>query len=298
MSRRFTNTSVLACFVITTALAWPCWADNKKDARKKFGDGVELVKEEKYSSALAAFEEAYRLYPNGTSLINIAMCLKELGRYVESIAAFDRFLAEEGDKVDEKKRQIAEEAIREMTQLAARLEIQGAPPGAKMAITADETLETVDPEATADHETEPVSTPNQTPPSEPTTPAKDSGRERVSGMFAGGVVATGLGVAAGALGIAFNIKGNRDFKNAKTLNQQADESWSEGDTGRGEELDGKYNNYRTDVLPVDRAWMIAGYTAAGVSLVTGIVLFVIDAKEKEKTKVAISPASGGLELRF
>ncbi len=292
MNTRIENTVALVWIVIALAVPWPCQADIKQDARKRFGEGVELVQKQDYQGGLTAFKESYRLYPNGTTLINIAMCLKELGRYVESIAAFERFLADAGDEGDAQKRQVAEATIAQINQVLANIELNGEPTDVVTPNTQPDGEE-----GSAVQDVSPESA-NATAQVQPTPSVEEERSKDPSGLFIGGIVATGIGVAAGTLGVVFTAKGYQDFDEAKKTDERANGAWTDGDIETTSRLDAKYENYRRDVLPTDRAWMIAGYTAAGICLTTGVVLFILDAKKERYEALALTPAPGGLAVGF
>ena len=73
--------------------------DAKREADRHFKNGVTLYKEGKFDEALAEFERAYEIAPHPLVLYNIAASHRELSHYAESVAFFERFLAEGEGKV-------------------------------------------------------------------------------------------------------------------------------------------------------------------------------------------------------
>ncbi|MEK6607460.1 MAG: hypothetical protein AABZ30_07350 [Myxococcota bacterium] len=79
------------------ALPAPAAANDKDAARAKLADGIGLYDRGDFAGALAAFEEAYRLYASPKLLVNQATCHAKLGRPVEALALYERFLADPGN---------------------------------------------------------------------------------------------------------------------------------------------------------------------------------------------------------
>lgn len=74
--------------------------DSRGDARERFARGIELFDEGHFEAALAEFEQAYRIAPAYQVLYNIARTQAAAGHPVESAAAFRRYLAEGGTRID------------------------------------------------------------------------------------------------------------------------------------------------------------------------------------------------------
>ncbi len=312
-------------------------ADEKDVAREKFKEGVALVERADYINALTRFEESYRLYPNGTSLINIAMCLKELDRYVKSITAFERFLDEYGPTADPDRKEKAAAAIAEMEKLIGSLHITGAPDGAEIVVDGrsrgqmplEEPL-ALDPgehmvelkrdgydslntsvsiasgEQTAVEAAlvpiEPMNRsmvePAAPPPDRPASPGVRPPDAKRVWLLGTGIAATGLGAIAGAIGIGFTVKGYRDYTAGNDLLEQADEAWAGGDLVLNAEIEQRYDEYRTERMPRNRAWMIAGYASAAALIGTGVVLMILGTTEEPAGTLSASPTPGGLVVRF
>ncbi len=115
----------------------PCGANEQKEAKTRFIQGVDLFAKEDYPGALAAFQDSYRIVPKASVLYNIAMCQKALYRYVDSMATFDTYLEETGDGIVPEKRSKAEAALLEMKRLVGRVKVVEAPINAEVRINGE-----------------------------------------------------------------------------------------------------------------------------------------------------------------
>jgi hypothetical protein len=130
MKRRVTALAVAAALL--AAAPRLASADDQELAKTKFQQGMALIKEENYPAALAAFEESYRILPKPGLLYNIAMCQKALFRYVDSIAAFKKYLEAMGASVKPEMKLNVEQALADMRKLVGTIVIDGAPDGASV----------------------------------------------------------------------------------------------------------------------------------------------------------------------
>ena len=89
------TTRTILLMLVLSLLAAPTRADEKSlpEARRKFQEGIALVAEGAYAAALSAFEDSYRLHPRPSTLFNVGMCLKEIGRHADALEAFEVFLS-------------------------------------------------------------------------------------------------------------------------------------------------------------------------------------------------------------
>src|SRR5690606_12666677 len=62
-------------------------------ARGLYREGVRAGGEGRWEDARSAFERSYELAPRVATLLNLAVALEHLGRFVEAIDAYRRFLA-------------------------------------------------------------------------------------------------------------------------------------------------------------------------------------------------------------
>ena len=104
--------------------------DDRARARQAFERGVNAYEAERWEEALASFQEAYRIAPHPSVRVNMANAYLHLGRPVEAIDHFQRFLLEMGDEGDpvqkrEVRRQI-EELRAQIGEVFIRVEPEGA----------------------------------------------------------------------------------------------------------------------------------------------------------------------------
>jgi hypothetical protein len=69
----------------------------KTQAQALLSEGTAAYGHGDYAAALDKFTAAYRIYPSPKLWFNIGQANRDLGRPVEAVAAFDRFLREAGD---------------------------------------------------------------------------------------------------------------------------------------------------------------------------------------------------------
>lgn len=107
-------------------------------AREHFALGVRRYEVADYRGALEAFQEAYRLAPHPAVRVNMANCYEQLGRPLEALHHFERFLTENDAATPEQQREVRAAIDRLQTQLGA-LHLAIAPDGASVAIDSTET---------------------------------------------------------------------------------------------------------------------------------------------------------------
>jgi tetratricopeptide (TPR) repeat protein len=82
-------------------------ADAKQDARDHFEAGVAASQQERFADAATEFERAYELEPAWQVLYNLGAVYAALGRPVEAVDAFERYLDQADASVDaERRRQV------------------------------------------------------------------------------------------------------------------------------------------------------------------------------------------------
>lgn len=111
--------------------------DPRERARAHFQQGVEAYERGDYTAALEAFSEAYRLAPHPVVRVNIANAYERLGRPLEALFHFERFLSEATSAPREQRREI-EAAIRRLRGLIGELELHIWPDGARVTIDGSE----------------------------------------------------------------------------------------------------------------------------------------------------------------
>ncbi len=111
-------------FVLLVSVEW-CAAQEVDTAKARFLEGIELVEQEKYPEALAAFEASYAIHPKASVLFNIGMCQKALFQWSEAIETFRTYL-ESTEELDPQRRSDAEEAIEELIVLVRTVDDEDA----------------------------------------------------------------------------------------------------------------------------------------------------------------------------
>jgi hypothetical protein len=89
----------------------------KSQAQVLLKEGARHYEQAQFAAALDKFEEAYALFPSPRLLFNIGQACRELGRPVEAIDAFERFLAQ----VSEAPVEMFEEAKRSAAELSSQI---------------------------------------------------------------------------------------------------------------------------------------------------------------------------------
>ncbi len=111
----------------------------KAAARKPYRQALEALEAKKFDEALALFRESYAIVASPNSLLLIARTLVQLGRepeaYRELEAAID--LAEELAKVDDKYKETAESARKELDELSKKIALVVVTPSAQVTLGAE-----------------------------------------------------------------------------------------------------------------------------------------------------------------
>ncbi len=79
---------------LTPAVSFAQPANPEVQARTAFERGIAEVDAGRFASAVAAFEESYRLRPVAVVLFNLAGAYSRMGRHQQSIATYERYLTE------------------------------------------------------------------------------------------------------------------------------------------------------------------------------------------------------------
>ncbi len=97
-------------------------------------NGITLYQLKHYAPALVEFQAAYAAKARARALVNAALCLRELMRYPEAVAALEKALTEMSDPLDEENQKAARQAISEMQPLIAYLRIEVTPQGSTVTL--------------------------------------------------------------------------------------------------------------------------------------------------------------------
>jgi iron complex outermembrane receptor protein len=108
------------CLAAALGLPRAAHADERAEARRHFRAGLQLVTQQRYTEAIAEFEEANRILPNANVLFNIARAYADAGDLDRAIDNYTRYLT-----ADVPDRAEVERAVRE---LERRRRERSAPP--------------------------------------------------------------------------------------------------------------------------------------------------------------------------
>jgi tetratricopeptide (TPR) repeat protein len=106
--------------------------DPRAAARSHYERGNELAGNGAYETALAEFRQAYEKSPHFAVLYNVGLCHVALGRPVEAIDAFRKYLAEGRSEVPAARRDEVEAQIATLESRLAELTITTDRPGARV----------------------------------------------------------------------------------------------------------------------------------------------------------------------
>lgn len=102
----------------------------KAQARENFQRGIEQYDASQYEAALESFQEAYRLSPHPMVRVNMANCYDRLGKPVEALFHYGRFLSETvGDRTRAAQRTEVESAMQRLKRSLGELNLRVIPDG-------------------------------------------------------------------------------------------------------------------------------------------------------------------------
>lgn len=114
------------------APAWaqtPPSAEAVREARERFGRGVELSQENRFDAAMVEFRRAYELTHNPAVLYNISITHEALGQFVEALEAMENYLRDAPAAVVDRNRADAQTALRRLRGRVGTLQIAIDHPG-------------------------------------------------------------------------------------------------------------------------------------------------------------------------
>ncbi|MBN1612787.1 MAG: PEGA domain-containing protein [Polyangiaceae bacterium] len=122
-------TAVVFCRAVTV------FADDAKtDAARHFEAGVSAFEHRRYAEAGEQFEAAYRAAPAYAVLFNIGQVNVILGRSVQAVAAFEKYLAEGGSAIPAGRRAQVEQELERQRARIGSLALEVEPEGAQLRI--------------------------------------------------------------------------------------------------------------------------------------------------------------------
>ncbi|HEX7505630.1 MAG TPA: tetratricopeptide repeat protein [Polyangia bacterium] len=98
-------------------------AKAKAKAQVLLKQGAQHYRRAEFADALTEFQAAYGIFPSPKLLLNIGQCSHELGRPVEALQAFERFLAEAHD-APERVLAEARQSVEELSTQVGKLQIE------------------------------------------------------------------------------------------------------------------------------------------------------------------------------
>lgn len=131
----------IAAIVVASSLSSRAEAQSEAEraqARVAFQSGVEHYAAERFEEALRAFQEAYRIAPHPSVRVNMANCYEQLGRLVEALDHFQRFLIEAEGASAEQQRDVRA-AVRRLRARVGEVFFRVEPEGAQVAIAGSQT---------------------------------------------------------------------------------------------------------------------------------------------------------------
>lgn len=108
----------------------------RAQAKEQFQAGVAAYEAQRYADALAHFQEAYRIKPHPLVRVNMANCYDRLGKPLQAIFHFERFL-EESDPSAAQRKEVTE-ALRVLRGKVSEVTVRIAPDGASVTIDGGE----------------------------------------------------------------------------------------------------------------------------------------------------------------
>ncbi|MBN2673405.1 MAG: tetratricopeptide repeat protein [Deltaproteobacteria bacterium] len=118
----------ISCCLMCVAIVFlnqPVQAGDKAAAKEAFDEGTKLFSQKQYDEAAERFREAYALKATWKLLYNIGQAEAAAKRYGLALEAFERYLAEGGDEVENSRRSEVLEEIRKMRDMVGDLLVKG-----------------------------------------------------------------------------------------------------------------------------------------------------------------------------
>jgi hypothetical protein len=129
--RSFLAVSLLALGAVGTAHAEPSSSELAAD---HFQHGLSHARAGEIDAAATDFEAAYKVSPNFAVLYNLGRTYAAMGRAVDAVDAFNRYLSEGGSSIDPKRREEVAESIALNEKRIGQAEIQVEPASAEVSI--------------------------------------------------------------------------------------------------------------------------------------------------------------------
>ncbi|MBN1771598.1 MAG: PEGA domain-containing protein [Deltaproteobacteria bacterium] len=108
-----------------------------QQARLLFEEGMAAIDREDYAAAIDAFTRSWEVSPKAIVLFNVAMCHRAMADFPATYDAFRRYLAAALEEPQERRAQ-AEEMLRELDAVLARVTVTADVPGARILLDGTE----------------------------------------------------------------------------------------------------------------------------------------------------------------
>jgi tetratricopeptide (TPR) repeat protein len=112
--------------------------DPRKAAIKLVTQGDRLFKKGDYDAALAKYQEAFQIFPSPKIFYPMAKSEEKLGRTLDALAHYEKFIDEAGDDVNEDLRVDAQVSIQELEKTLAVVRFDVRPEGVTIAVDGKE----------------------------------------------------------------------------------------------------------------------------------------------------------------
>lgn len=288
------------------------------EALDQYRRGVELFNQSKHIEAADAFRKAYALKPSWKLFYNIGQAEAAGRRYGRALDAFEAYLVEGGDEVDEDRRTAVLADIKNFKMLVGTIEVE-APAGAELFVdgelrgkvplqgilrvaagvhrfvlkrgnsalldkkikVAGDVRMVLRPENAEEDESSGVEPEGEAPSSPEPTVEEPS---RMNGKTVAGIVTGTAGLGGLAVGIVFFIKAKDEYRKAEEQTDRTEfNRWDKA--------------YRRDNI-IGISLMAVG----GALVTTGVVLLALGLKNRDRAEknreAAIVPTLGGLAVTF
>jgi hypothetical protein len=103
---------------------------HKHAAKDRFLRGLELVQNDHWDAALAEFLASRALFPTRAALKNAAVCLRQLGRFAESLDMYRELVGRFADSIPPDERATIDEAMAQLALLVGEVTVTTRPDGA------------------------------------------------------------------------------------------------------------------------------------------------------------------------
>jgi hypothetical protein len=131
MHGRLAACSLGLALVAATGLAW---ADPRAEAREHFDRAMALVDQGALEQAIVEFQRAYDLMPHYTVLYNLGQAYVTLGKPIEAVDAYTRYLEEGAERVTKARRAEVESELSRQKAKIGEVTLSVEPPGAKVSV--------------------------------------------------------------------------------------------------------------------------------------------------------------------